>query len=72
MAEAIQQLILDSLDLSGTIEDTRTLVLPGQKDVAASQDAQIIVLGVLNSLASREVGHHLVRLVVIRRRFSCR
>lgn len=55
MAEAIQQLVLDTLHTSGKIKDTRTLVLPGQKDAAASQDAQIQILGALNSLASREV-----------------
>ena len=55
MAEAIQQLVLDTLDKEGTIKDTRTLVLPGQTDPAASHDAQIIILGALNSLSSREV-----------------
>ena len=55
MAEAIQQLILDALDSQGKIKDTRTLVLPGQSDAAASQDAQIAILGALNSLLSREV-----------------
>ena len=55
MAEAIQQLVLDTLDKQGTIKDTRTLVLPGQTDPAASHDAQIIILGALNSLSSREV-----------------
>lgn len=56
MAEAIQKLILDTLDKQGTIEDTRTLALPGETEPARSQDAQIIILGALNSLASREVG----------------
>ncbi|CAL1700540.1 unnamed protein product [Somion occarium] len=55
MAEAIQQLILDTLDKQGTIKDTRTLVLPGQIDPAATHDAQIIILGALNSLSSREM-----------------
>jgi phenylalanyl-tRNA synthetase alpha chain len=55
MAEAIQQLVLDILDSSGIIKDTRTLVLPGHTDPAVSQDAQITILGALNSLASREV-----------------
>lgn len=55
MAEAIQQLILDTLDKQGTIKDTRTLVLPGQTDAAATHDAQIVILGALNSLSSREV-----------------
>jgi len=55
MAEAIQQLVLDALDSQGKIKDTRTLVLPGQSDAAATQDAQIAILGALNSLLSREV-----------------
>lgn len=55
MAEAIQQLILDTLDTDGVIQDTRTLTLPGHKEPAASHDAQIIILGALNSLSSREV-----------------
>ena len=55
MAEAIQQLILDTLDSQGKIKDTRTLVLPGQSDAAVTQDAQIAILGALNSLLSREV-----------------
>lgn len=55
MAEAIQQLVLDVLDKDGAINDTRTLVLPGQTEPASSQDAQIIILGALNSLSSREV-----------------
>ena len=55
MAEAIQQLILDTLDKDGVIQDTRTLTLPGHKEPAASHDAQIIILGALNSLSSREV-----------------
>ncbi|KZT12766.1 phenylalanine-tRNA ligase [Laetiporus sulphureus 93-53] len=55
MAEAIQQLILDTLDKFGTIQDTRTLVLPGHTQPAANHDSQIIILGALNSLASREM-----------------
>ena len=55
MAEEIQQLILDTLDSKGKIQDTRTLVLPGHSDAAATQDAQIAILGALNSLLSREV-----------------
>ena len=61
MAEAIQQLVLDTLDKFGTIQDTRTLVLPGYTEPAASHDSQIIILGALNSLSSRDV----------RRMFSC-
>lgn len=59
MAEAVQKLILDTLDKDGSVKDTRTLVLPGEADAAASHDAQIVILGALNSLASREVGAHL-------------
>lgn len=55
MAEEIQQLILNTLDGQGKIQDTRTLVLPGQSDAAATQDAQTAILGALNSLLSREV-----------------
>ncbi|TCD64325.1 Phenylalanyl-tRNA synthetase, beta subunit, cytoplasmic [Steccherinum ochraceum] len=55
MAEAIQQLVLDTLDKEGTIKDTRTLTLPGHKEPAASHDSQIIILGALNSLSSREM-----------------
>ncbi|EGN93004.1 hypothetical protein SERLA73DRAFT_190125 [Serpula lacrymans var. lacrymans S7.3] len=55
MAETLQQLILDTLESSSTIKDTRTLVIPGQSDPAASQDAQIAILGALNSLFSREM-----------------
>lgn len=54
MAEALQQLVLDTLDKSGTIQDTRTLVIPGQRDLAMSHEAQITILGALNSLLSRE------------------
>jgi len=55
MAEAIQQLILDTLKSDGKIKDTRTLVLPGQTEPDASQETQITILGALNSLSSREV-----------------
>lgn len=55
MAEAIQQLVLDTLDKFGTIQDTRALVLPGYTEPAASHDSQIIILGALNSLSSRDV-----------------
>ena len=65
MAEAIQQLILDTLDKEGTIKDTRTLVLPGYKDPAATHDSQIIILGALNSLSSRDV-HNFSGNVVLR------
>lgn len=62
MAEAIQQLILDTLDKEGVIKDTRTLVLPGYKEPAATHDSQIIILGALNSLTSRDVHYSMVDL----------
>ncbi|KAF7355441.1 Phenylalanine--tRNA ligase alpha subunit [Mycena sanguinolenta] len=55
MAESLQQLILDTLDAHSTIQDTRSLVIPGQSDPAVSQDAQITILGALNSLLSRDM-----------------
>ncbi|TFY65637.1 hypothetical protein EVG20_g5444 [Dentipellis fragilis] len=55
MAEDLQQLVLNSLNDNGTIQDTRTLVLPGSSQPASSADAQITILGALNSLDSREM-----------------
>lgn len=55
MAETLQQLILDTLNSSSEISDTRNLTLPGQSSPASSHDAQITILGALNSLLSREV-----------------
>ncbi|KIY74132.1 hypothetical protein CYLTODRAFT_364504 [Cylindrobasidium torrendii FP15055 ss-10] len=55
MAEALQQLVLDVLDREGSIKDTRTLTLPGSNEPDASSDAQITILGALNSLSSREM-----------------
>jgi hypothetical protein len=55
MAEALQQLVLDTLERSGVIEDTRTLHIPGEAGPALSNDAQITILGALNSLTSRDV-----------------
>jgi len=55
MAEALQQLILDTLDASTSIKDTRSLVLPGENTPATAHDAQIAILGALNSLLSRDV-----------------
>ncbi|KAJ8698310.1 Phenylalanyl-tRNA synthetase, beta subunit, cytoplasmic [Pleurotus ostreatus] len=55
MAEALQQVILDTLDAESTIKDTRALVLPGEKGPAISNDAQIAILGALNSLSSRDM-----------------
>ena len=49
MAESLQQLILDRLDTHGSISDTRSLT------PATDADAQISILGALNSLLSREV-----------------
>ncbi|KAF6762347.1 phenylalanine-tRNA ligase [Ephemerocybe angulata] len=55
MSESIQQLILDTLDTQGSIADTRTLVVPGTSHAATSHDAQLAILGALNSLLSREM-----------------
>ena len=60
--EAIQELILKKLDAEGAIKDTRDLVLPGQTIPANSHDAQLTILGALNSLASREVISQISRL----------
>ncbi|KAJ7228521.1 phenylalanine-tRNA ligase [Mycena pura] len=57
MAESLQQLILDNLDVHTTIQDTRSIVIPGQSEPAVSRDAQITVLGALNSLLSRDMVH---------------
>ncbi len=51
MSESLQQLILHYLDNHGSLPDTRTLSIPGLTDT----DAQITILGALNSLLSREV-----------------
>jgi phenylalanyl-tRNA synthetase alpha chain len=55
MSETLQQLILDTLNEQSVINDSRSLILPGKSDPAASPDEQMIVLGALNSLLSREV-----------------
>lgn len=55
MAEAIQQLVLTTLDRDEEIKDTRQLVLPGESTPAASQDAQLLIIAALNSLNSRNV-----------------
>ena len=65
MSEALQQLVLDTLDASGEISDTRSLTIPGQTGLATSHDAQITILGALNSLLSREVCHPYVLLTEI-------
>ncbi|KAJ7684036.1 phenylalanine-tRNA ligase [Mycena rosella] len=54
-AETLQQLVLDTLHAHSIIKDTRSLVIPGQSGPAASQDAQITILGALNSLLSRDM-----------------
>lgn len=54
MAEQLQQLILDTLDTQSTLPDSRALKIPGQSSPASSHDAQITILGALNSLLSRE------------------
>ncbi|KAH8830469.1 phenylalanine-tRNA ligase [Flagelloscypha sp. PMI_526] len=55
MAQSLQQLILDTLDSQGTINDTRTLIFPDSTSPAISPEDQIVVLGALNSLLSREM-----------------
>ena len=67
MSEALQKLIIDTLDLHGSISDTRALVLPGQVQSALTSEEQIIILGALNSLLSREVnsGVHLLAFPLI-------
>ncbi|KAG5221561.1 Phenylalanyl-tRNA synthetase, beta [Salix suchowensis] len=67
MAEALQQVILDTLDAESTIKDTRALVLPGEKGPAISNDAQIATLGALNSLSSRDVSPS----VLVHRQYLC-
>jgi phenylalanyl-tRNA synthetase alpha chain len=65
MAEALQQFILDELQAHSTIRDTRSLVLPGTSEPAASQDAQITILGALNSLLSRDVSTVIYILILV-------
>jgi phenylalanyl-tRNA synthetase alpha chain len=55
MSEALQKLILDTLDLHGLIIDTRAIVLPWNTQNASKGEEQITILGALNSLLSREV-----------------
>lgn len=55
MSEALQKLIVDTLDLHESIYDTRSLVFPGQAQSASTSEDQIIILGALKSLLSREV-----------------
>ncbi|KAI0003097.1 hypothetical protein BJV74DRAFT_815484 [Russula compacta] len=58
MAESIQQLILDYLHTHASLSDSRTLTLPGATSPATDADAQITILGALNSLLSREMIHY--------------
>jgi len=55
MSEILQQTVLDTLQTQSVIEDTRTLVLPGQSQTASTNEDQITILGTLNSLLSRDV-----------------
>ena len=57
MAEPIQQLLLDNLHIHGSIADTRKLILPGATIPATDAESQIVILGALNSLLSREVSN---------------
>lgn len=63
MAESLQQLILDTLDAHSTIPDTRSLLVPGKSQPATSNEDQILILGALNSLLSRQVGVDLLCFV---------
>ena len=51
MAESLQQIILDHLHTHGSLQDSRSLGSTAPTDA----DAQIAILGALNSLLSREV-----------------
>jgi phenylalanyl-tRNA synthetase alpha chain len=62
MALELQQQILDILDQSNEIGDTRTIVLPGESKPASTQDAQLLIQGALNSLLSREVNYPSIAL----------
>ncbi len=55
MSESLQLLILRHLDTHSSLSDTRTLSIPGSTAPATGADAQITILGALNSLLSREV-----------------
>lgn len=66
MSEAVQQLILETLDKNGSIDDTRLLVLPGQTATAATQEDQLVIIAALNSLSSRDVSRRrlLIRYLI--------
>ena len=53
--EGVQQRILTVLGSDFIIRDTRDITLPGNHPSAKSQDGQLLILGALNSLLSREV-----------------
>jgi phenylalanyl-tRNA synthetase alpha chain len=72
MTEPIQQLILHNLDLNGAISDTRHLTLPTSTAPATDAESQVIILGALNSLLSREVFDLLMFPVMTRSRASFR
>ena len=63
MSESLQQLILDTLDAHSTIPDTRSLLVPGKSQPATSNEDQILILGALNSLLSRQVGVDLLYFI---------
>jgi phenylalanyl-tRNA synthetase alpha chain len=52
MSEQLQQLVLDTLDKHSTIVDTRSLDVTDKSD---PYEAQLAILGALNSLLSRDV-----------------
>lgn len=65
MSEALQKVVLDALESHGVISDTRSLILPGQANTASTSEDQIIILGALNSLLSREVRQIVIIISVL-------
>ncbi|KAG8703874.1 Phenylalanyl-tRNA synthetase, beta subunit, cytoplasmic [Ceratobasidium sp. 394] len=53
--ESLQQLILDTVEREGKIEDTRNIQLPASLHKDDLQEAQMVIQGALNSLLSREM-----------------
>ncbi|KAH7105582.1 tRNA synthetases class II core domain (F)-domain-containing protein [Auriculariales sp. MPI-PUGE-AT-0066] len=53
--EALAATVLSVLDANGTIDDTRSLPVPGTSRKATSQEDQLAIQGALNSLQSREM-----------------
>ena len=51
----LQQHVLDHLEAHGSLPDTRNITIPGATSPATDAEAQITILGALNSLLSREV-----------------